>query len=78
MKVRQCNNGTQWVFKCPGCNETHLFDKGWSFNGDLDRPTISPSLLIRSGHFARHHKPGDSCWCTYNAEPHPRRHDPVP
>jgi len=24
----------------------------WTFNGDLDRPTFSPSLLVRSGKYA--------------------------
>jgi len=23
----------------------------WSFNGDLTRPTLSPSILARSGHY---------------------------
>lgn len=40
----------------------------WDFNGSLEQPTFSPSLLIRSGHYATEHKPGDSCWCTYRDE----------
>lgn len=35
----------------------------WGFNGDYDKPTITPSILVRSGHFINGHK-GD-CWCTY-------------
>jgi hypothetical protein len=43
---------------CPGCRSihpvyvtTHVGDKqvhhcAWSFNGDLERPTFSPSLLV--------------------------------
>lgn len=40
----------------------------WDFNGNLDRPTFSPSLLVRTGH----HSPGrkGDCWCTWNAK-HP-------
>jgi hypothetical protein len=41
-------------FVCPGCNDFHMpvvNDKQggpqWDFNGDLDRPTFSPSLLMR-------------------------------
>ena len=40
-------------FWCPGCAEGHRFiveapkEPRWSFNGDLQRPTVSPSLLIR-------------------------------
>lgn len=32
---------------CPGCNELHAMDMGFYFNGDFDRPTINPSLLVR-------------------------------
>lgn len=45
--------GTRYWFYCPGCKGGHAFqvrDDGggpsWSFNGDLERPTFSPSLLI--------------------------------
>lgn len=39
----------------------------WRFNGDLVTPTIDPSVLVRSGHFAQHFNEGGSCWCEYNA-----------
>lgn len=35
---------------CPGCEETHrvfVDAGGWSWDGSMDRPTISPSVLIR-------------------------------
>lgn len=53
-------------FWCPGCKEVHAVNvgpNGWSFNGDLDKPTFGPSVLVRSGH----HMPGHSgdCWCTF-------------
>jgi hypothetical protein len=41
---------------------------GWAFNGDGDRPTFSPSVLVRNGHYLPGHT--GSCWCKYNAE-HP-------
>jgi len=40
-------------FFCPGCKERHVictnpkFGPVWQFNKDLDRPTASPSLLVR-------------------------------
>jgi hypothetical protein len=44
------------VFLCPACKTGHgiivgsaIPGKNWSFNGDFDRPTISPSILV-SGH----------------------------
>lgn len=72
-KLRLCEGGMV-QFKCPGCNDTHMVSvnsgipgRNWTFNGDGDRPTFTPSVLVRNGH----HVPGrqhDSCWCTYNAE----------
>ncbi len=68
--------GGKLGFECPGCKEMHSVNvnpaKGppcWGFNGDFDRPTFSPSVLIRSGHHVPGHEHGP-CWCTYNRE-HP-------
>ena len=68
-------------FVCPGCNVGHAFytDPGhykatWNFNGDLEKPTFSPSLLVQTGHYVKGHEK-DDCWCTYN-EKHPD--DPAP
>lgn len=41
------SKGNHLVFHCPGCNEVHVIDARWTFNGNLDKPTISPSLLVR-------------------------------
>jgi hypothetical protein len=48
-------NGADFMFWCPGCKCGHgvwtTARKGnnclWSFNGNLDKPTLSPSLLVR-------------------------------
>ena len=61
-------------FYCPACGCCHAPDGKWSFNGDYDKPTFSPSILVRTGHYLPEHK-GDACWCSYNKE-HPD--DPVP
>lgn len=45
--------GTQYfMFWCPGCEEPHQYrvggetpDPKWTFNGNVDRPTFTPSLL---------------------------------
>lgn len=42
-------------FLCPGCNDFHMpvtnnkqpAGPEWTFNGDLNRPTFSPSVLCR-------------------------------
>lgn len=34
------------LFWCPGCGEPHPFDlTRWQWNGDLKKPTFTPSLL---------------------------------
>lgn len=44
-----------YVFQCPGCGYGHnpsviVWQEGgnpvWTFNGDLDKPTFSPSILV--------------------------------
>lgn len=38
--------GYQYWFWCPGCDEAHAFTiPPWTFNGDLEKPTFTPSLL---------------------------------
>lgn len=56
-KLHRVNNpdGTLhgWLFRCPGCDADpldgglHCPTTGWTFNGDLERPTFSPSILVR-------------------------------
>lgn len=38
-----------WVVFCPGCQTGHAFDPRWTFNGDQERPTFTPSMLVRTG-----------------------------
>ena len=42
----------------------------WSWNMDVHRPTLKPSVLVNNGHYA--HQPGSdkTCWCEYNRQ-HP-------
>jgi hypothetical protein len=70
--------GDRLAFWCPGCNEAHGIYVGprgqgpkWDWDGNIEEPTFSPSVLIRSGHYARHYNDKrDTCWCTYWKE-HP-------
>lgn len=43
------DNGTHmgWLFDCPGCECSHMFDGRWAFNRNRVRPTFTPSLLVR-------------------------------
>jgi hypothetical protein len=55
-KVKQMDwdgKGTKaWRFWCPGCEGHHAPIEGrWTFNGDCNRPTFSPSILVRGTRF---------------------------
>ena len=49
----------QYWFYCPGCGNDHAFTVGpqkegwgtarWTFNGNLESPTFTPSLLCNPG-----------------------------
>ena len=61
-KLRECTDSRGdysmvWIW-CPGCDEHHAVPVtkpsngdgvAWAFNGDEERPTLSPSLLVRGG-----------------------------
>ena len=70
MKVKYVTDGSgQSVgvsFYCPGCQGRHTVNFGWQFNGDLDKPTLSPSILVRSGHYTREPAVPGECYCDYH------------
>lgn len=77
MKARRDSNG-HVTYRCP-CGDLHTVivsgpSARWTWNGDTERPTFAPSVLVTTGPSARWTWNG-SCWCTYNAE-HPD--DPAP
>lgn len=46
--------GVLYLFYCPGCQCAHPFEvnapdgRGWTWNGSMDKPTFSPSLLCNA------------------------------
>lgn len=62
-------DGGNFDFYCPGCNHRHPVAVGtpfhngarWTFNESMERPTFSPSLHCKSGHYADGTAPQD-CW----------------
>ena len=42
-----------YIFNCPGCKCSHFINTNpangavWEFNFDMEKPTVSPSLLVR-------------------------------
>lgn len=57
-KLRRVEPGSV-AFKCPGCREGHVvrvdpvLGAVWSFNGNGDAPTFSPSILVRGKQLER-------------------------
>ena len=56
------------IFWCPGCKKAHAVNTSstgpiWSYNGNAEAPTFSPSVLMMSGHFVPGEE-GKHCWCT--------------
>lgn len=57
-KLLEALAGNELAFPCPGCGNYHSFcikresnEAGplWQWNGSLDKPTFSPSLLVGQG-----------------------------
>jgi hypothetical protein len=53
MSPKLIHLGLSIWFHCPGCNTLHPYQvnpeaKGpkWQFNGDVEKPTFTPSLLV--------------------------------
>lgn len=52
-KIIRSLEGGGLAFHCPGCNSTHMVRVGdgpgprWGWNGDAERPTFTPSILVR-------------------------------
>lgn len=48
------------TFYCPGCHTWHKLDTQlWRWNGDVDAPSIRPSIRIATGHYADPQWPQD-------------------
>ena len=56
-KLLRESEGNGLVFWCPGCDGAHRIEHGegtgprWSWNGDVDKPTFSPSILVQYDHW---------------------------
>lgn len=70
-KVRDASYGETvvYAFYCFGCRHEHLFyvnaanKPTWNFNGDINNPTFTPSLLNRWGKYVADWKPpADEAW----------------
>lgn len=46
-KLRIATDG--YLAYCPACEGYHLFDKRWTFNGNFDKPSFTPSMHVNAG-----------------------------
>ena len=57
------------TFFCPACNKPHTINIGlpdsWDWNENTTEVTLSPSVLVSSGHYLPGGDHSNSCWCTY-------------
>lgn len=76
MSKLKLENKGRALFNCPGCKLQHPIrvsgEDAWQWNGSVDAPTLTPSVLFTAGHYATGHN--GRCWCTYNKE-HPDEED---
>lgn len=50
---------TQYILWCPGCKDIHAIDDNWQFDGNLAKPTFSPSILTWEGNWPDRPAPND-------------------
>jgi hypothetical protein len=72
------------LYNCPGCKWEHAFSPNvHQFDGNMDRPTISPSLLHNSSHVCHSYiKDGvieflGDCWHELKGQKVPLPHYPA-
>ncbi|MHC5542818.1 DUF6527 family protein [Singulisphaera rosea] len=53
------DEGHRYQFECPGCGCLHSFDvrtdggrPSWQFDGDMERPTVTPSIHYTSATYS--------------------------
>lgn len=66
IEIGEQKTETRLAWYCPGCKCNHdvpipPHSQAWEWNGSLNAPTLSPSVLRTSGHHAPKHQ--GSCWC---------------
>lgn len=55
------------VHWCPACDEMHMIPDTWAFDGNVEKPTFTPSVKLTAnyGPLSTKHPPGPYC-CHYN------------
>jgi len=48
MGVKIYVQGGLRMFRCPACPDVHQVNATWTWDGNLERPSFHPSILVRS------------------------------
>lgn len=48
MKIKKLSDD-RLTFSCAGCGCLHYADERWAYNGDHEKPTFTPSILVNYG-----------------------------
>lgn len=62
-------------FNCPGCKYLHVLriepkdnQPCWGFNGNYDKPTFTPSVLVTCGHYVLGYGKGSGAYCQFGCD----------
>lgn len=67
------------IFMCPGCGKRHMIKHGvgepprWVWNGNAEKPTFSPSILVKGSELTDKGWRDYDNWCEAG---HPKRSEP--
>ena len=42
--------GRSYGVYCPACKHAHIYDSRWTFNGNFEKPTFTPSMVEWCSH----------------------------
>jgi hypothetical protein len=51
-KIHKTTDG-RYLFYCDGCKCHHFVSDRWTFNGNFESPTFSPSILVRGTEYTK-------------------------
>lgn len=77
-KILRDAEGGRLIFWCPGCSGNHGVSVGegpgprWGWNGSVDKPTFTPSILVQSTDFTAKGRADYEAWRNAGFPPHPR------
>jgi len=49
--IRPNEHAAHRGFWCPACRTLHVMDERWTFDGNYESPTFTPSLSSKTGHY---------------------------